>query len=238
MRCLQETIQSTIDTKALCSAFIDHLQTVNAQLSRHWDDTVARTVLNKCAVLIQHFRINRNDLELDLMQSKRRLCYENFQMMIAECRAAIQELSDRKRIVKRFKVLRSTLKKFKATLLCATATEDFTFGNVSVPESGIGCGFVCPDKSPSMIAAKENSSIEAEAYFKAHGIEANSCSILYESKRNGTEIRPKLRDSIIQSPQTATFKRVRGSMKCCAYVLNGSNSFLCIFRIKSSNGLV
>lgn len=194
----------------MCSAFIDHLQIVNDELSRQWDDTVARTVIDKCVVLIQNCRINRNDLELDRMQSKRRLCYENFQMMIAECRAAM-ELSDRTRIVKRFKVLRSTLKKFKATL-CDTPAEDFTFGNVSLPESGICFGLVRPEKSSSMLAANENDSIKSEEYFKAHGIEAISCSILYESKRNGKEMIQKLQDSPC-SPQIATFKRVRGSMK-------------------------
>lgn len=208
MSSLQETIHKTIDTKALCSAFIEHLQLVNDELTRHWDDTVARTVLDKCAVLIQHFRINRNDLELDRLQSKRRLCYENFQIMIAECRAAIdQKLNDRARIVKRFKVLRTMLKKFKATFF-VTPTEDFTFGNVSLPESGICCGLLRPDQSLSMMAAKKDSSINPEEYFKAHGIEATSCSILYESKRNGKGIK---QDSLC-SPQIATFKRVRGSM--------------------------
>lgn len=197
----------------MCSAFVDQLQIINEELSRYWDDTVARTVLDKCAILIQHFRINRIDLELDLMQSKRRLCYDNFQMMIAECQAAIQELRDRTRIVKRFKVLRSTLKKFKATL-CAIPTEEFTFGNVSLPESGICYGLVRPDKSASMLAAKEDSSIKAEAYFKANGIQATSCSILYESKRNGKDIMHKLRDRTY-SPQIETFKRVRGSMLRC-----------------------
>lgn len=186
--CLQNEIQRIIDTSAFCNSFIDQLQWAIDNLLRNWDEQLIDKILEKSEILLEQFRINRNDLELNIADSQLRLNYDNFKIIIKECRAAaMNENATHDRILKRFKIMLSVIKKFKICI------DQHTF--ISNEKQKIISGdvnnhcFVESTPKSRILSSNVVSSTEAtlnEKYFEKFGISAASCSVFYQSGAAGT----------------------------------------------------
>lgn len=196
MAILQNTIQDIIDTHAFCSSLIDHLNDTITILNRKYNADAATVMLSRSQILLEHLRVNYDELKLDQTESPRRLQFDDFKLMLNECAAALEICSpekDARRIVKRFRILLSVVKKFKNTLNdessggASKTDSDFTFGNVSSPQSQLYDRQSNGSSMPLSMQGINGSSEEAsQTYFKSFGITSASCSILYENKSKRT----------------------------------------------------
>lgn len=192
MAILQRTIQDIIDTHAFCSSLIDHLNNTISLVNRKYNADAIAGILSMSEIMLEHLRVNYDELKLDQVNSARRLHFDDLKLMLDECRAAFEICSpatDAHRIIKRIKILLSVVKKLKATLsednTCSKSrTDDFTFGSVSSPESQIYTKENdCLLLSMSMQAINRSDATESgELYFKSFGIEPSMRSNFYENK--------------------------------------------------------
>ncbi|XP_063695677.1 serendipity locus protein alpha-like [Culicoides brevitarsis] len=108
---LQSNIQKIIDTKAICSTFEEILDATVTKLNQNFDVAEMKNVLVKANVLADHFRLNLTD---DSMKQ----LLKDFHLMMKECHAALNFVDkiDSKRLVKRLKILKTTVKKIREGL--------------------------------------------------------------------------------------------------------------------------
>lgn len=108
---LQQSIQQIIDTKAFCVTFEEILDGTVAKLNQNFVEEEMKNVLTKAEVLGDHFRLNLSDESMKPL-------LDDFYLMVKECRAGlklVQEV-DTKRLVKRLKILKTTVKKVREGL--------------------------------------------------------------------------------------------------------------------------
>lgn len=198
---LQHAVQSIIDTNAFCSTVIELLRRTIAELTKTYDAKCASGLLSKIHILLRHFAINVVELRLD-NESMRKLHYEDIQLMMKECLAAIEQCSTDEchRVVKRFKILLSSIKKFQATL-GGTEANVCHFGNVTdvYTEHFEGSRKTISDSMKVMISNAEITN--ADTFFSERGIGPVRKSILYRCSRRQSlsgECLPKL--PAIRSP--------------------------------------
>lgn len=199
---LINSIQNIIDTQAFCSCIIDILSTSISKLSQSFDKDVINNLLLHCDVLNQHFEINSNELTLVGAESPRSSHYDDFLLMVKECRAALVQCKDdeRNRIVKRLKILLNVLKKFNGTLKTDDEPKSdkvLTFGDVSMPVSKLSSrANLAKTESMELL---QGDTVTTELLFESMGITASPTrKVLYESKREKSAARrgsPKVVDS-------------------------------------------
>lgn len=180
---LQHSIQSIIDTNAFCSTVIELLRSTIARLTKAYDVTLATSLLSKLNILLRHFAINFDELRLD-NESMRKLHYDDIQLMMKECLAAVEQCSTDEcyRVVKRFKILLSSIKKFQITLN-VTEGNACEFGNVTAVNTQ---NFACTTQtiSDSMKVMVSNVDVtNTDTFFSDNGIFPVRNSILYRSSR-------------------------------------------------------
>lgn len=183
---LINSIQNIIDTHAFCGCMIDILSNSIKTLSLSYDKNILSSLIFHCDVLHQHFQINSDELTLG-DDSSRTLHFNDFALMLKECKAALAlcKEDENNRIIKRFKILLSVLKKFYGTLTTevdAKSDKILTFGDVTVPLS----------KFPTKVDLARTESMDVltgetvttEIFFESMGITASPTKcVLYESKR-------------------------------------------------------
>lgn len=233
MTSLYTLIQSIIDTNAFCSTVIELFQNNIVQLSTNYDTKIVTQLLAKCNILLSHFDINFMDLKLNI-ESMRKIYYDDIKIMVKECTAAIEQCSviEWHRVVKRFKILLSSLKKFQTTIN-AVENDVCQFGNVTAARSGV-------EEKSEFVAKEISDSMKA---FNSIFVDDNNSvtpirnTILYESKRR--QFSATNRSSGIQTMKfnVSPVKTVKKSkVTICKHL-----TFLCMFfllRIKSSCGYV
>lgn len=194
---LHNSIQSIIDTNAFCTTVIELFQTFLTQIASNYDGNIATELLHRCNVLIHHFDINFIDLQLN-QESMRKIYYDDIKLMVKECTAAIEQCSANEsgRVVKRFKILLSSLKKFQKTLNPVEMDDVCQFGNVT-QYSGVGGAnskFITKEISDSM---KGFNSIFVDSENPLVSIRK---TILYESTRR--QFSTKNRSQLMKFPSS------------------------------------
>lgn len=184
---LQTTIQRIIDSNAFCNSLCNHLSDTITQLNRNYDHDLALSVFPHCTIFQAHLKHNWAELQLSDTSAQRRILVDNFELMLNECRAAVDACgaSESHRIVKRFRIMLVVLKKLRATMveagLAGAPQDDFTFDSVTQPYSRVGQPVAVLVAAPAgSMVALDCSSSEMEAFFKSFGISRMaSSSILY-----------------------------------------------------------
>lgn len=112
------------------------------QLTNSFNIDLVQHILRQCNVFHQHLQINYMELKLHI-ESPAKLYYDDFKLMLNECKAIIAptiEHVENERVIKRLRILRSVIKKFEKTINekdVSGAGDDtnreksFTFGNVT-----------------------------------------------------------------------------------------------------------
>lgn len=135
----RQCAQEVIDTHAFCLILIDTINEIIRKLKKKFDNDLLKTILLQCDVLQEHMQHNYRELGLH-NESALKLYYEDFKLMINECKACLRTSIDQIRIRKRFKILLSVIKNVERSLILkeskneTSANKPLTFGNVSVPE--------------------------------------------------------------------------------------------------------
>lgn len=211
---LQNEIQRIIDTPALCHSFIAQLDCTITDLLRNWNKQLADSIVEKSQILLEHFRINRSDLQLDSSQY-----YKNYKIIVAECRAAIRDNAAHDRILKRFKIMLNIVKKLKNSIELQTQNSLMVNDKNSKRSEQNHRIVDLTTKSTKQFVVEEEVRVMAsnEKYFEHFGISAAaSCSIFYQSeigssrrKHQGTPTNACLPASINLTP---TLMRLKKSM--------------------------
>lgn len=199
---LINSIQNIIDSQAFCGCIIDILSTSINNLSHSFDKDIISNLILHCDVLSQHFEINFNDLSLGVAGSPRSLHFDDFHLMIKECKAALVlcKADEENRIIKRLKILLSVLKKLHASLKAEDEQKTdkvLMFGDVTVPSIKLPS-----NKNSAKSGSMEvllGATVTTEISFESMGIVASPTrKVLYESKREksiGHRGSPKIVDS-------------------------------------------
>lgn len=228
---LINSIQIIIDTQAFCTSIIEILTNTINNLFKSFDKEIAKDLLSYCDVLKQHFEINSNELALGI-ESPRSKCYGEFLLMIKECKSAVDICKDNEkdRIIKRFKILLSVLKKFLDTLKDDNEPKEdkvLTFGDVTVPPSKfLSSTNLAKTESMEVLGGE---TVATELFFESMGISASPTrKLLYESKREKSVLRkipPKVVDSTFKmkangnSMSVTPSRRVKKSTSTSAQTL-------------------
>lgn len=137
-RCVQEII----DTDAFCLSLIDTMSDDIKQLTNAFDIDLVQQILRQCNIFHEHLQFNYLELKLHV-ESPAKLYYDDFKLMLNECRAIVKQRTEQienERIIKRLRILRSVIKKLEKTINQKDVTEtgedddkgkSFTFGNVT-----------------------------------------------------------------------------------------------------------
>lgn len=136
-RCVQEII----DTDAFCLSLIDTMSDDIKQLTNTFDIDLVQQILRQCNIFHEHLQFNYLELKLHV-ESPAKLYYDDFKLMLNECKAIVEQRTEQignERIIKRLRILRSVIKKLEKTINQKDVTEaseddkgkSFTFGNVT-----------------------------------------------------------------------------------------------------------
>lgn len=109
---IQQNIQKIIDTKVFCSTFEEILEKTVSKFNQNFDANEMKDILTKAEVLEDHFRLNLTDESMKPL-------LRDFHVMVKECQAGLKLASeiDTKRLVKRLKILKTTVKKVREGLM-------------------------------------------------------------------------------------------------------------------------
>ncbi|XP_055614095.1 serendipity locus protein alpha-like isoform X2 [Uranotaenia lowii] len=116
---LRSHVQRIIDSNAFALVLIDLLDGGIDKLVVNYESHCAEGLLHKAEVFRQHLELNRKDL--DLLREPLSLFYEDFKMMLLECRAIVKYAREdpsiaKDRVVKRFRILLQKLRKIQQTI--------------------------------------------------------------------------------------------------------------------------
>lgn len=198
---LLTTVQRIIDSHAFCVCLCEHLSAAIAQLQKHYERSQALTSVAHCSIFQDHLRHNWSDLESNGTVVEKA---EHFQLMLTECRAAVDACSEAvewPRVIKRFRIMFGVLRKLCASLKeCATddtRNEEFTVGNVTEPISRMVQRSRPSIALPvdSLIALNGETDTVDDSVFESFGIApATRNSILYSNAPLGDR-RPSRRSN-------------------------------------------
>lgn len=201
------SIHDIIDTSAFCACLINILDTSIDQMLQNYDNDLTKAALCKCNVLLEHFIINKNQLNLINIESARKLYFDDYKLMLKECLAAVELCTEPKRIIKRIRILIGVLKKIKNSLNDLEESNrkvfgNFTFGNVSSPATGLNLKIASNSFQMKNTQTCGESIDSAKMCFRSFGITPTKCSILYETRshqRNNSKPIPAQTANLIAS---------------------------------------
>lgn len=205
-------VQSVIDTNMFCLNLIDAFDETLKEAAKNFDAHRMNTLLQQCDILCEHFKCNYSDLGLD-KESKTRLYYDDFLLMVNECKAAVekQDSIEHGRIVKRFKILLSVLKKIELSINSQDSPnktnlgKSFTFGDVTMPRKNSATIIVDKkitdslevlvdfDEFISRSEDNQQTSLARSSSPSKLGVSMRRNSVFYESRSRRTFTRQKSR---------------------------------------------
>lgn len=178
-----------IDTLAFCSILIDTIDDIVSKLRKTFDKNNVRMLLHHCEVLHEHIQQNHDDLGMT-ETSALRLYFDDFKVMINECKACLRLTIDLPRLRKRFSILLSVLKKIEKFLESHTADEGttyekpskaedrpFTFGHVTAPNDSKLAAIATRPISDSLEMA-----IDLDEFISKNGSVMHG-SVFYDTKK-------------------------------------------------------
>lgn len=169
---LQHHVQLIIDTCAFSASLIEQLSRVIEDIKNNFDKSLLMDMVNRSNILLHHFQINSENLELS-KDKVTKFYFSDFKLILTECDAILnfpEAIDDEKRrVIKRFRVLLSTLRKLQNAIKIKQKRSAMISGNEK-PEDG------------NLLGTKEFPS-KCSDYFNTIRPSALG-SILYESKRN------------------------------------------------------
>lgn len=118
---LQTNVQKIIETSSFSAAFQEICEEAISDLNANFKEQVAETLISKAEVLVAHFQLNYPN-----EQDK----FQDFNVMVKECKAGLKILKteglDPKKLLKRFKILKTTVKRVRESLkfVSAVAVEE------------------------------------------------------------------------------------------------------------------
>lgn len=182
VKMFRHCVHEIINTSAFCSIVVDSVDESLRRIDRHFDKDELRRALSQCDVFSEHARINEQ--VIGQRDSPRlQLHFDDFRMMITECKASLRTNIDPSRVRKRFAILSSTLKSIgkaiDAIFYESNATCDTKAAAVTVLGSFERAARDAPAKTDSM-----NVLIDVEEFVsKKLSDKLPNTSILYESFR-------------------------------------------------------
>ncbi|XP_061400002.1 serendipity locus protein alpha [Musca vetustissima] len=168
VRNFKQAIQEIIDSYAFTSCYYDLLNQAIKSCDKQYSKQALEDIAQMGKFLYEHFQIIVNQKELQKYGDRLEL-YKKFTVMLHECQAILKysdrEQIDVQRILKRFKILRSILRKFMDEL-----------GGKSSLDGG---NPLSATKSQVFLMSDELS--ESQQMFASIGISPSICSILYSN---------------------------------------------------------
>lgn len=113
-------VQKIIDSNAFALCLIEIIEAGIDRMAESFDPTDAENLVRKANVFKQHVEINATDLKLNQTESFR-LYFEDFKMMVLECKAIVKCFEEdpsigEDRILKRFRILLGKLRKIQLSI--------------------------------------------------------------------------------------------------------------------------
>lgn len=113
---LQFHVQQIIDTKAFCATLMERLNKDIESNRKEFNKSSLLNLIQRSNVLLQHFQINAKGLNLTT-DKVTKFYFNDFKLILTECDAILNfpdPIEDREqRIIKRFRILNSTIKKLQ-----------------------------------------------------------------------------------------------------------------------------
>lgn len=116
---LQLHVQQIIETKAFCSILMDQLNSGIEANRKEFDRKSLENLLQRSNILLQHLNINSKNLQLT-NDRVAKFYFHDFKLILNECDAILhfpEPIDDcERRIIKRFRILNSTVRKLQNAL--------------------------------------------------------------------------------------------------------------------------
>lgn len=195
-------VQRIIDSNAFALCLIEILEAGIDRLVESFNSMDAENLVRKANVFKQHMEINAGDLNLHQTETLK-IHFEDFKMMTLECKAIVKcfeedPLIETDRILKRFRVLLSKLRKVQLSI---------SAGKVSQPSKGAAV-----DLLPRNVAQtdEEKEVDQSVKDFFSNSVQKPSTgSILYRSTR-GEKSR---RDSTVSLLELKSFSDITAQLR-------------------------
>ncbi|EAT48068.1 AAEL000900-PA [Aedes aegypti] len=195
-------VQRIIDSNAFALCLIEILEAGIDRLVESFNSMDAENLVRKANVFKQHMEINAGDLNLHQTETLK-IHFEDFKMMTLECKAIVKcfeedRLIETDRILKRFRVLLSKLRKVQLSI---------SAGKVSQPSKGAAV-----DLLPRNVAQtdEEKEVDQSVKDFFSNSVQKPSTgSILYRSTR-GEKSR---RDSTVSLLELKSFSDITAQLR-------------------------
>uniref|UniRef100_A0A336LYB3 CSON005790 protein n=1 Tax=Culicoides sonorensis TaxID=179676 RepID=A0A336LYB3_CULSO len=212
----QLCIQRIIDTSAFCLIFEDIIQSCVKKLNENFDQNEISDILAKADVLEDHFRVNLSEDFTHLLN--------DFKLMVKETHAGLKHLNDNdsKRLIKRLKILKTTVKKIREGLQSQKGHVD-----TMKDEKPKFCNEIelLPDVEELIIVEEKSIKVNNSVSLRKprqiiKSIDPNVSNIIYENRNNSTR-NTKL------SKRRTSFRRValRNIEKILENITNVSSTF-------------
>ncbi|XP_055914880.1 serendipity locus protein alpha [Eupeodes corollae] len=167
-------IQKIIDSNAFCTSYLEVMSEVITANSKQLDKEQLSDLLEMGIILKDHLHLNYRYLQLQ-EDADKQTKYEKFILMLEECQAILACLNqvDSQRVIKRFKILRSVLSKFRDSLADSKK---------SLKKNPISDVFITSDEM-----------CESERLLESVGIAPSTSGILYRNDVNSFKKSDSLR---------------------------------------------
>ncbi|XP_053688440.1 serendipity locus protein alpha-like [Sabethes cyaneus] len=173
---LRYHVQMIIDSNAFALALIEILDNGIDSLCCSFNATEALTLVRQAEVFKEHLEINFFDLKLD--EDPQKIHFEDYKMMVLECRAIVKcsmedPTIDAERILKRFRIMVIKLRKIQQAISLGTAKD--------TPPQTNEVQLQIPDSAQT----DEEKAVEQSVkdFFSSSIPRTSTASILYRSRR-------------------------------------------------------
>lgn len=176
----KSAIQEIIDSHAFTASYLDMLTQTLAQVEKEFNKIKLQELVQMGEFLYEHFQLKVNCKELNKQDAhERQHLFEKFTLMLRECQAILMcaDQVEIQRIMKRFKILRSIVKKFLEALSDASSSTQAQKYNNNV-----------------LIMSEDLS--DSQRLFESVGISPSIRSILYHNEQRLPAGRRRTSDSL------------------------------------------
>jgi Serendipity locus alpha protein (SRY-A) len=168
---LETQISKIIDSGAFCKALLDIIEQCLRTNAANFDQNSIVDVVAKSKIFLLHLDMNEDLLNLRA-DGAVKFCIQDFNLILKECEAAVDYIGkiDAPRIIKRIKILNSTLKKLEEAL----------------PKNGTNQSHIDKKSIAKLISSSLGNLVpkgmkNSENLFTSHNIRASTRSILYRT---------------------------------------------------------
>jgi hypothetical protein len=167
---LELQIQKIIDSDAFCTSLLETIERCIQSCTKTFDAMLISDIVAKSKILYQHYEINEQLLHLN-DEDLPKFFFRDFKLILKECEAAVDYIGkiDEVRVIKRIKILKSTLKKLQKAH--KNKENVLVESNVEANKQNV---------QPTKEILNSDEFKNSVKFFTSFGIRASSRSILYQ----------------------------------------------------------